>query len=54
VTRLSGIFDIQLSLRNLVEAPTVAQLAEIVDGLSWVSRAPVPAAGSRDREETTL
>ena len=54
VSRLSDVFDVDLALRNLVEGPTVARLAEIIDRLSWVSKAKAPAVESRDREETTL
>jgi iturin family lipopeptide synthetase A len=54
VSRLSEAFDVDLSLRHLVEAPTIARLADTIDGLAWVSKAAAPAAHSQDREETTL
>jgi len=54
VSRLSDVFGVDLALRNLVERPTVAGLAEIIDALSWVSKAEAPAVESRDREEATL
>ena len=54
VSRLSDAFGVDLSLRHLVEAPTIARLAGTIDGLSWVSNAAAPAAQGRDREETTL
>lgn len=54
VARLGDVFAVDLALRNLFDRPTVAGLAEIIDGLSWVSNARAPAVESRDREETTL
>jgi hypothetical protein len=32
-----------LPLRNLFERPTVAQLAEALDALSWLSKSQAPA-----------
>ena len=54
VSRLSDVFDVDLSLRHLFERPTIAGLAEVIEGLSWVSKAKASAGESRDREETTL
>jgi amino acid adenylation domain-containing protein/FkbM family methyltransferase len=54
VSRLSEAFDVDLSLRHLVEAPTIARLADTIDGLSWVSKASAPPPPLPDREETTL
>jgi len=54
VARLGDVFAVDLALRHLFDRPTVAGLAEIIDGLSWVSNARAPAVESRDREETTL
>ena len=54
VSRLSDRFQIDLSLRHLVEASTVARLADIIDGLSWIANGDAPAADSPDQEETTL
>ncbi|HEV2670471.1 MAG TPA: amino acid adenylation domain-containing protein [Gemmatimonadales bacterium] len=57
VSRIRDVFDVDVPLRNLFERPTVAGLAEVIDGLSWVAKAkePGPPAGSApDREEITL
>jgi hypothetical protein len=54
VSRLGDAFDVALSLRTLFERPTIAGLAEIIDGLSWVSKARTPAGDSPDREGITL
>jgi len=43
---------VDLPLRNLFERPTVAALAEAVDGLAW--SAAVPSPGAHDREEIEL
>jgi len=53
VSRIRDAFDVDLPLRNLFERPTVAGLAEVIDGLAWVARAPVPGQGS-NREEVEL
>jgi amino acid adenylation domain-containing protein len=52
LTQIRDAFQVSLSLRNLFEHPTVAGLAEIIDGLSWLAKAPRPADG--DREEIVL
>jgi acyl carrier protein len=54
VSRIRDVFDVDLSLRNLFERPTVRGLAELIDGLSFISAARPPAVDSPDREETTL
>jgi iturin family lipopeptide synthetase A len=53
VSRIRDAFDVDLPLRNLFERPTVAGLAEVIDGLAWVARAPVSGQGS-NREEVEL
>jgi amino acid adenylation domain-containing protein/FkbM family methyltransferase len=54
MARLQDALRINLPLRNLFERPTVAGLAEIVDGLSWVSKARSPAPQAEHREEIVL
>jgi iturin family lipopeptide synthetase A/iturin family lipopeptide synthetase C/tyrocidine synthetase-3 len=54
VSRLRDVFDVDLALRHLVERPTIAGLAEIIDTLAWTSNSAVPVRRSADREETTL
>jgi acyl carrier protein len=54
LTRIRDAFAVNLALRNLFERPTVAGLAELVDGFASLqaARAPTPHAG--DREEIVL
>ncbi len=54
VSRIRDVFEVDLPLRNLFERPTVAGLAEIIDGLSWVAKAKAPADDAGDREEIAL
>jgi len=52
VSQLRVQAGVDLPLRNLFERPTVAALAEAVDGLAW--SAAVPSPGAHDREEIEL
>jgi acyl carrier protein len=56
VSRIRDVFGVDVALRNLFERPTVAGLAEVIDGLSWVTQAKTPASpgSAQDREEITL
>jgi amino acid adenylation domain-containing protein/FkbM family methyltransferase len=54
VSRIRDEIGVNLSLRNLFEQPTVAGLAEVIDRLSWVAKAPTPAGPAGDREEIAL
>lgn len=53
VGRVRTRFGVDLPLKNLFEHPTVAELAEAIDALSWsaTTRPPVPAVGEREEVE---
>ena len=51
LARIRDAFQVNLSLRNLFEHPTVAGLAGAIDGLAWVAR---PKAAQGEREEIAL
>jgi FkbM family methyltransferase len=53
VSRIRDTFRVDLSLRNVFEQPTLRGLAEIIDGLRWVSTASTETT-SGDREEIAL
>lgn len=54
VARIRDELGVDLQLRNLFERPTVAGLAEIVDGLAWSCQSRPPPVGADGREELTL
>ncbi|HET9709314.1 MAG TPA: phosphopantetheine-binding protein, partial [Gemmatimonadales bacterium] len=54
VSRIRDVFGVDLPLRNLFERPTVAGLAEVIDGLSWMAQAKAPTDEAGDREEIVL
>jgi amino acid adenylation domain-containing protein/FkbM family methyltransferase len=54
VSRIRDVFEVDLPLRNLFEHPTVAGLAEVIDGLSFLAKAQAPMRGAGDREEIEL
>lgn len=54
VARVRDALGVDVQLRNLFERPTVAGLAEIVDGLAWGRSAERPPVGAGEREELTL
>jgi hypothetical protein len=43
-----------LPLRNLFERPTVAQLAEALDALSWAATSAEPVRNAGKREQIEL
>lgn len=54
VARVRDAFGVDLQLRNLFERPTVAGLAEVVDGLAWARESGRPPASAHGREEVKL
>ena len=54
VSRVRDVFGVDLPLRNLFERPTVAGLAEVIDGLSWVAKTQAPINDATEREEFAL
>jgi acyl carrier protein len=62
VSRIRDAFGVDLPLRDFFERPTLAGLAEVIDGLSWVAKAggaggawgPPPAHEAGEREEIVL
>ena len=54
VTRIRGLFQVDLPLRNLFERPTLAGLAEVIDKLSWLAKATAPTRSGGNREEIEL
>jgi len=44
---------VDLALRNLFEHPTLAGLAEVIDGLCWLAQ-PRTLSARGDREEIAL
>jgi acyl carrier protein len=53
LTQIRDAFEVSLSLRNLFEHPTIAGLAEAIDGLAWLAKAGSPGQDG-GREEVVL
>jgi amino acid adenylation domain-containing protein len=53
VARMRKTFGVDVQLRNLFERPTLAELAEVIDGMRWLadSDAAAPSAGPREEIE---
>ena len=54
IARLNAELDVQVSLRNLFEAPTVASLSELVETLRWAGRDEHAPADRGERIEIDL
>jgi amino acid adenylation domain-containing protein/FkbM family methyltransferase len=53
LAQIRDAFSVDVSLRNLFEQPTLGGLAELIDGLVWISTTPRTTTAS-DREEIAL
>jgi hypothetical protein len=51
---MRDVFGVDVQLRNLLERPTVAGLAGVVDRLLWVAREQAPSREIGEREEIVL
>ncbi|HEY6821091.1 MAG TPA: phosphopantetheine-binding protein, partial [Burkholderiales bacterium] len=57
VAQIREKFQVDIQLRNLFERPTVAGLAELIDGMSWLKSESAAAGASHEagaREEIAL
>ncbi|MGY3483072.1 amino acid adenylation domain-containing protein [Bradyrhizobium sp. USDA 4011] len=54
VARMRKIFGVDVQLRNLFERPTVAELAEVIDGMRWVADSRAASLSGGPREEIEL
>jgi len=48
LTQIRDRFQVNLSLRNLFEHPTIAGLAGVLDGV-WLTQARSPASGAQEK-----
>jgi amino acid adenylation domain-containing protein len=54
LTRIRDGLEVNLALRNLFEHPTVAALAEIIDGLTSLAQPKAPSRDAGEREQFVL
>jgi amino acid adenylation domain-containing protein len=54
VSRMRETFGVDVQLRNLFERPTVAGLAEVIDGMLWVAESRAPSTSEGPREEIEI
>jgi acyl carrier protein len=54
VSRIREQFEVNLSLRNLLETPTLEGLARVIDGLVWLERSAASTQDTAGREEIAL
>ena len=54
VSRIREQFEVNLSLRNLLETPTLEGLARVIDGLMWLKQSALSGEDTGSREEIAL
>jgi aryl carrier-like protein len=54
VSRMRKTFDVDVQLRNLFERPTLAELAEVIDGMRWAADSRAASRSEGPREEIEL
>lgn len=54
LSQIREVFEVSLSLRNLFEQPTIAGLAQVIEGLAWLAKTKTASQQVGDREEIVL